>query len=80
MPTLNKRKREILSALRRLGGEASIQQIARESRYSANGISQSEGFFENVASLIEATTNADGERIWKIKEQPQLEFPETSSL
>lgn len=79
MPTLNKRKREILSALRRLGGEANIQQIARESRYNANGISQSQRFFED-AGIIEMVPGDNGRFNWKIKEQPQMELSGTSSL
>lgn len=66
MPRLSQRHRLIITALRELGGEATIRAIARKAGLNTNGVSQSlscDGLYDHVVLV----SGSRGSAVWKLK-------------
>jgi len=61
---LKKRQKEILKALKDLGGEATIWQIAEKVNLNVNGVAQSLGAMYELVGLV----STDGITRWRLKE------------
>lgn len=64
---MNKRHRQILDAFEALGGEASLKQIANETGFNVNGISQSMGT-KALKDLFQDLGGKGGWRRYRLKE------------
>lgn len=64
MAALKKRQKEILAALKELGGTATTRQIAEKTKLNVNGISQSLGALCQVYCL----ERRGGETKWKLED------------
>jgi DNA-binding IclR family transcriptional regulator len=61
---MKRRQKEILAALRRLGGEATTRQIAEKTGLHVNGVAQS---LVALADEVEVLGGRGGETRWRLK-------------
>ncbi len=67
MGGLKRRQKEILAALKELGGEATTRQVAEKTRLNVNGVSQSLGAY-SMRERVEYLGGKRGECRWKLKQ------------
>ncbi len=61
---MNKRHRQILEALRQLGGKATTRQIAAHLHLNVNGVAQSLGA---LYQFVNDLGGQGGDRLWELK-------------
>ncbi|KKW29702.1 MAG: hypothetical protein UY72_C0035G0002 [Candidatus Uhrbacteria bacterium GW2011_GWD2_52_7] len=65
---LNRRHRDIVETLGRLGGKATVRQIAQQLDLNVNGVSQSLGAPALRAFVEDTKTGKAGDRVWRLKD------------
>jgi predicted transcriptional regulator len=63
---LKPRQRKILEALKALGGEASVRDIAHETGFNVNGVSQSLGATHLGGQVQPVGDGRGGQKKWKV--------------
>ncbi len=71
--SLNRRHRDIVETIVRLGGTATVRQIAEQLDLNVNGVSQSLGAPALREFVEDTKTGKAGERVWRLKDDAVIQ-------